>query len=121
MAEEEVLLEGWLQEEERLRQEAENCHRMDQRIKLIRQIGDLEKARDQGVNRLRRLIGREITTFNFTAIEEHYKNVIDVNADLIARILDWEDLLEVDKEGSCLLYTSPSPRDGLLSRMPSSA
>ena len=24
-------------------------------------------------------------------------------------------------EGSCLLYTSPSPRDGLLSRMPSSA
>ena len=28
----------------------------------------------------------------------------------------------LDKEGySCLLYTSPSPRDGLLSRMPSSA
>ena len=23
--------------------------------------------------------------------------------------------------GTCLLYTSPSPRDGLLSRMPSSA
>ena len=29
------------------------------------------------------------------------------------------DLVEVLK--SCLLYTSPSPRDGLLSRMPSSA
>ena len=28
----------------------------------------------------------------------------------------------VDKEGyDCLLYTSPSPRDGLLTRMPSSA
>ena len=26
-----------------------------------------------------------------------------------------------DKTGTCLLYTSPSPRDGLLSRMPSSA
>ena len=26
-----------------------------------------------------------------------------------------------DLTGSCLLYTSPSPRDGLLSRMPSSA
>ena len=26
-----------------------------------------------------------------------------------------------DRSGSCLLYTSPSPRDGLLSRMPSSA
>ena len=25
------------------------------------------------------------------------------------------------QSGSCLLYTSPSPRDGLLSRMPSSA
>ena len=27
----------------------------------------------------------------------------------------------VAKERVCLLYTSPSPRDGLLSRMPSSA
>ena len=26
-----------------------------------------------------------------------------------------------DKISNCLLYTSPSPRDGLLSRMPSSA
>ena len=26
-----------------------------------------------------------------------------------------------DKRSGCLLYTSPSPRDGLLSRMPSSA
>ena len=26
-----------------------------------------------------------------------------------------------DEEAGCLLYTSPSPRDGLLSRMPSSA
>ena len=25
------------------------------------------------------------------------------------------------KQDTCLLYTSPSPRDGLLSRMPSSA
>ena len=31
-------------------------------------------------------------------------------------------LIEGEEEsGSCLLYTSPSPRDGLLSRMPSSA
>ena len=29
--------------------------------------------------------------------------------------------LELNGSGSCLLYTSPSPRDGLLSRMPSSA
>ena len=31
-------------------------------------------------------------------------------------ILSWSDELK-----HCLLYTSPSPRDGLLSRMPSSA
>ena len=30
-------------------------------------------------------------------------------------------LFGLDGEGGCLLYTSPSPRDGLLSRMPSSA
>ena len=28
---------------------------------------------------------------------------------------------EVHRRHHCLLYTSPSPRDGLLSRMPSSA
>ena len=30
-------------------------------------------------------------------------------------------IAQVDEDRSCLLYTSPSPRDGLLSRMPSSA
>ena len=30
-------------------------------------------------------------------------------------------ILKNDDPKSCLLYTSPSPRDGLLSRMPSSA
>ena len=29
--------------------------------------------------------------------------------------------LEVEEDTSCLLYTSPSPRDGTSSRMPSSA
>ena len=29
--------------------------------------------------------------------------------------------LETENPSLCLLYTSPSPRDGLLSRMPSSA
>ena len=36
----------------------------------------------------------------------------------------WGGLMALKQEGlarSCLLYTSPSPRDGLLSRMPSSA
>ena len=40
-------------------------------------------------------------------------------------VMDLEERLEsrkiVDQAKGCLLYTSPSPRDGLLSRMPSSA
>ena len=36
--------------------------------------------------------------------------------------LEWSGVPpELNKSGDCLLYTSPSPRDGLLSRMPSSA
>ena len=33
----------------------------------------------------------------------------------------YDKIFESRKDGACLLYTSPSPRDGLLSRMPSSA
>ena len=34
---------------------------------------------------------------------------------------DLQELFNTTMEKYCLLYTSPSPRDGLLSRMPSSA
>ena len=33
----------------------------------------------------------------------------------------WRTKVDADRSSPCLLYTSPSPRDGLLSRMPSSA
>ena len=41
----------------------------------------------------------------------------------IAGTLSYEDISNVDSVGiiTCLLYTSPSPRDATLSRMPSSA
>ena len=43
-------------------------------------------------------------------------------AKITKRIMDAApDLMVVSRHGVCLLYTSPSPRDGLLSRMPSSA
>ena len=41
------------------------------------------------------------------------------NVDLSAEDLD--GLLDFAKNKDCLLYTSPSPRDEVLSRMPSSA
>ena len=35
---------------------------------------------------------------------------------------NWQESFKpITKRSNCLLYTSPSPRDGLLSRMPSSA
>ena len=37
------------------------------------------------------------------------------------RLGSFSRYVHFDKRGTCLLYTSPSPRDGLLSRMPSSA
>ena len=36
-------------------------------------------------------------------------------------IFSYIKLQKIIRNNSCLLYTSPSPRDGLLSRMPSSA
>ena len=36
-------------------------------------------------------------------------------------VKEFDEIVGVDLEKYCLLYTSPSPRDGLLSRMPSSA
>ena len=53
-------------------------------------------------------------------------NLPDSRLARLATIFGSERLLPapvsfVDIAGICLLYTSPSPRDGLLSRMPSSA
>ena len=38
-----------------------------------------------------------------------------------ARELAYQEYSDAHRDIYCLLYTSPSPRDGLLSRMPSSA
>ena len=40
--------------------------------------------------------------------------ILEIGSEITAATLD-------DPNMGCLLYTSPSPRDGLLSRMPSSA
>ena len=58
------------------------------------------------------------------------KDLIDNDSDMASIVgqIDFTDDLKVNlfRKGAkkiyiCLLYTSPSPRDGLLSRMPSSA
>ena len=100
MAEEDILQEGRrLEEERRLREEALLQERRNRRIEVIREISDLEKARDLTVNRLRRLINQSITPINFTTVEEHYLTLSNLNSELNAKILDWEDLLELDENG----------------------
>ena len=44
------------------------------------------------------------------------QTVLNTKADEVKMLKDFTDTVT-----TCLLYTSPSPRDGLLSRMPSSA
>ena len=49
------------------------------------------------------------------------KNKSETLARDLARAKQKRKTSEVKLDNTCLLYTSPSPRDGLLSRMPSSA
>ena len=56
------------------------------------------------------------------ALGQSYFGVIEIAGAVAWRELDGGDVLRLStKPCDCLLYTSPSPRDGLLSRMPSSA
>ena len=47
--------------------------------------------------------------------------LIETKSDKVLAISDQAYEAAVELSKICLLYTSPSPRDGLLSRMPSSA
>ena len=44
-----------------------------------------------------------------------------IDAAVLAKLLEQQRGTIIEMFNICLLYTSPSPRDGLLSRMPSSA
>ena len=54
-------------------------------------------------------------------IKDQKEKATDTAADTTNKNIQGGDLDDFIKERICLLYTSPSPRDGLLSRMPSSA
>ena len=46
---------------------------------------------------------------------------VDLQNQVVRDYVDRKGFEEICRNNGCLLYTSPSPRDGLLSRMPSSA
>ena len=68
---------------------------------------------------------RELKNKYFDLLAEKFNH----EEQLASEIISLESILELPKGTEhfvsdlhgCLLYTSPSPRDGLLSRMPSSA
>src|SRR5665647_3697386 len=52
---------------------------------------------------------------------ERQRDLSELEAHVDPEGLDVTEVVEDKSSDGCLLYTSPSPRDGLLSRMPSSA
>ena len=75
-----------------------------------------------------RSISDTIAIFNQVSLSD-LQPTIELHGLLCAEAIRWSLLSEIPVRGAtsigdfevCLLYTSPSPRDGLLSRMPSSA
>ena len=61
-------------------------------------------------------------TGSFTGSTDQFTDYANDDFTLLAAAAGIDtDTDRTDPDYSCLLYTSPSPRDGLLSRMPSSA
>ena len=99
---------------------------MDRKTKIIATVGPsllseqkIHKVVQQGVDVLR---------LNFShGTKEDHENVIKWAKSSKKNVAVMQDIqgpkirTGIAKENTCLLYTSPSPRDGLLSRMPSSA
>ena len=101
MAVEDPLYEAWrLEEERRLLDPTFQEERRNNRIKVVREISDLEKDRDLTVNRLRELINQSVSQYNFSVVEEVFIALFDLNSALNCRILDWEDLLDLDQSGN---------------------
>ena len=59
--------------------------------------------------------------YDLAMYEEAHNSNLELSFQQLSRSLDYFELSKDSVGISCLLYTSPSPRDGLLSRMPSSA
>ena len=99
----------------------------------LKQIANLLSKKDDGSFFRIAIKGGGCSGFQYEFTFEKSKNDDDLNFENILIDKTSADLLkgsEVDYVSelryiinlrTCLLYTSPSPRDGLLSRMPSSA
>ena len=85
--------------ERRLIREAQMERRI-QRIKIIQEMADIEREREKGTNKLKRIGRQTITRFNFGVLEELYAGTVLLNSRFISKINDWADLLVTDPEGN---------------------
>ena len=73
---------------------------------------------DEVLDKLAQLEAKIIQADNSNMVNEHRALI---ESDVAGKLRDVEDLVLPLLYNFCLLYTSPSPRDATLSRMPSSA
>ena len=64
--------------------------------------------------------GKNGPTYGWNNIKQRYLNSYP-NAEIMGKLSFYVKKIRLVSENSCLLYTSPSPRDPKTSRMPSSA
>ena len=76
------------QMEQRFNKEAQMEQRRIQRIEIIQEIADLERERDKGTNKLKRISRQTLTRFNFGVLEELYASTMLLNLRLITKIND---------------------------------
>ena len=102
------------------------------REKMLREIGEVEENEH---DKRKRETEEQIEDLKARAaalaeekdeVQDYINSYNDIRKFPMANAIDeanefWDALHEGGKVSICLLYTSPSPRDGLLSRMPSSA
>ena len=72
-------------------------------------------------NRTPKVMKDGSVAYQLTDLEHYEVAVCKDPAVPLALITDFNPVAKAMADHTCLLYTSPSPRDGLLSRMPSSA
>ena len=78
----------------------------------------LSIAGEMGIENIARSKKQDVI---FSILKKHSKSGEDIEGEGVLEILNDGFGFLRSPTGSCLLYTSPSPRDGIGSRMPSSA
>ena len=86
---------------------------------VLRSYSSVKGHRTRCENEIENLLGLLTTRYSSVA-EDRIKDRLEALEKHTLRLSDIKDYL-IHLKYACLLYTSPSPRDATLSRMPSSA